>query len=164
MKIVKHFFIVIDRVLDALSILLLVFTTIVVLLAVYSRYIIVSPIPWTEEIGRNGFIWLSFLGIALAERFNMHFSITYFIGKTSGPVQRWIGIATEILILYAMVVVLQEGFRYVQQGKAQLSPILEWQESIVYVALPVSVLLTLYYRLKRVIPLYIQSFRGEKEG
>jgi len=148
----------IDRFLDVVAVILLVFTTIVVLLAVYSRYISQSPIPWTEEIGRNGFIWLSFIGIALAERADLHFSITYFIRKAPHSIQLITGILTEVLILYTMWILFQEGLSYVRQGMMQLSAILEWPESVVYIALPISVILTVYYRLKRIIPYYKQQF------
>ena len=33
---------------------------------VFYRYVLTAPLPWSEELGRYIFIWMSFLGIAAA--------------------------------------------------------------------------------------------------
>ena len=148
-----------NKVLNTVSVAVLVVTTIVVFLAVYTRYVSQKPLPWTEEIARYGFIWLSFIGIAVAESRNVHFNISYFIERTPKLFQFIAGILTNILIFGVLVIMLREGLNYTQQGARQVSTVLELRQNYIYIALPLAVGLTIINRLKHVIPSLVTQFR-----
>ena len=80
------------------SLVLTVF--VVVLFQVVMRYLFERPNPWTEELSRFGFIWLSMLGAALAVELRTHFVFDQLVGRlrpklvrppsaTSGAAWNW---------------------------------------------------------------------------
>ena len=47
---------------------LMAFLVVIVVLSVIFRYILLSPLTWSEEVGRYVMIWLGFLGASIAMR------------------------------------------------------------------------------------------------
>ncbi|MEJ2134846.1 MAG: TRAP transporter small permease subunit [Desulfofustis sp.] len=60
------------RALDGFAYLLLVGSTLVmvisILLQVFFRYVMNAPLYWSEEIARYAFVWLVFIGAAIAPK------------------------------------------------------------------------------------------------
>ncbi len=54
------------------------------MLGVFFRYVVGSPIAWTEEVGALSLIWLSFIGAAIGVRRGTHFAI-HLLAEQSGP-------------------------------------------------------------------------------
>ena len=52
---------------------LVLLITLTVLAQIVMRYVLARPNPWTEELSRFAFIWLSALGAAMATRRGAHF-------------------------------------------------------------------------------------------
>ncbi len=60
----------IERIIEGLLVALLVGLTIIVNVAVVARYVFGSPVIWSLEVSRILFLWIVFLGAALAVRRN----------------------------------------------------------------------------------------------
>jgi TRAP-type C4-dicarboxylate transport system permease small subunit len=151
---------VIDRLNEAASVIMLVTTIVVIFLAVLSRYVFRNPIPWTEEVGRFTFIWLVFLGISIAERRRSHFRITFFIMKAPINVQKRVWVFSEIIIFFALLLLLKEGLQFARMGSRAISAVMELRLDFIYVALPIAVFLTLVNRVRNVINI-LQSGNNE---
>ncbi len=127
----------------------LVVLLIVVLLQVYSRFIIKQPIPWTEEEARYFLIWFGLLGATLAARNGTHFRVNA-IGETLSPVVRkyvyGLGYAITAATLGFLFVL---GVRITLIEQQESSIVLHHPMSLVYVAIPAGALLMLVYHLVR---------------
>ena len=55
-----------DKILSIACAILLSFMTILVLIQVFSRYVLNSPVAFTEELVRYSLIWTGFIGAAYA--------------------------------------------------------------------------------------------------
>ena len=53
-------------------VLLLIIFTVIVMLQVVARYILHSPLTWSEQVARYLFIWMIMLGTPLAMRMKVH--------------------------------------------------------------------------------------------
>ena len=67
--------------------LLLIFIT--VSLQVFFRYVLRSPIRWTEEMAILFFIWFTFTGATLCARDDKHLRLKYFVEKMPYRVKRY---------------------------------------------------------------------------
>jgi TRAP-type C4-dicarboxylate transport system permease small subunit len=66
---------------QALVVLLLVNIVLNILAQVISRYFFGKPLVWVEEIATYSFIWATFLGAALALKYDRHVKIDTFVAR-----------------------------------------------------------------------------------
>jgi TRAP-type C4-dicarboxylate transport system permease small subunit len=133
---------------EILSVILLIAITIIVFIAVGARYIFEMPFEWSEEFARYGFIWICFLGFALAEKSGEHFRITYFADKMPAKMRLIVEIFLNGLILVVMYRFFIESMNYYNQGKSGISTIMLIPLNYIYAALPVGIVLMALNRIK----------------
>ena len=73
-----------DKSLSIACAVLLSFMTILVLIQVFSRYVLNSPVAFTEELVRYSLIWTGFIGAAYAFSTREHMSLTLVRDKFTG--------------------------------------------------------------------------------
>ena len=61
-----------DTVLAAVLKIVGIILTLTILLQIFSRFIMIHPFSWTEELSRFAFIWFCFLGAAYTLRLKLH--------------------------------------------------------------------------------------------
>jgi len=72
------------RVLDLAVVLAFAVMTVAIGLQVIFRYLLNDPLAGSEEVGRLAFVWVTFLGAAVATRDDAHVRIDYFLRRL-GP-------------------------------------------------------------------------------
>ncbi|MDR1933371.1 MAG: TRAP transporter small permease [Spirochaetales bacterium] len=133
---------------EVLSIIILIAITIIVLISVGARYIFEMPFEWSEEFARYGFIWICFLGFALAERSGDHFRITYFADRLPPKIRLLVEIFLNFLMFVVLYKFFMESMNYYNQGKSGISTIMLIPLNYIYVALPVGIVLMALNRIK----------------
>tara|TARA_B100001093_G_scaffold104606_1_gene96822 strand:- start:1429 stop:1893 length:465 start_codon:yes stop_codon:yes gene_type:complete len=125
-----------------------------VLWQVFSRYILENPSSYTEELARYLMIWVGVLGAAYVSGKNNHVSIDYFYKKFSVDNQEIIRkIIISIIILFVLSVFVFGGFRlvYITYILSQYSPALQIPLALVYLIIPLSGLLIIYYKVSEIL-------------
>jgi TRAP-type C4-dicarboxylate transport system permease small subunit len=92
----------VGRLEQVLVVLLLVNIVVNILAQVVSRYFFGKPLVWEEEVATYSFIWTTFLGAALALKYDRHVKIDTFIGhlpERAGAVAR----AVVFLVIIAFL-------------------------------------------------------------
>ena len=144
-------FLAFDRlVLLATSIMLAALTaamTIVVLLGVFTRYVLNDALPWTEEVARYILIWLSWLGGGIAMRRGSHIAVDLFIDKLSPPARAAIKFLGRVLILVFLTVCIVYGLDLVGRVAMQSTIALGISMQVPYASVPVGAGLMLYHLL-----------------
>ena len=88
-----------DKFLSIACAVLLSFMTILVLIQVFSRYVLNSPVAFTEELVRYSLIWTGFIGAAYAFSTREHMSLTLVRDKFTGKAHTALLVAIDSLIL-----------------------------------------------------------------
>jgi TRAP-type C4-dicarboxylate transport system permease small subunit len=70
-----------NRILDDIALVLFILVLAVASLQVIARYVLVTPLPWTEEIARFLLVWVTFLGAASITRRKLHITVDFFSSK-----------------------------------------------------------------------------------
>jgi TRAP-type C4-dicarboxylate transport system permease small subunit len=135
-----------DKLLEPLLALLLAAMTLNVCWQVFSRYVLGSPSSFTEELSRYLLIWLGMLGGAYASGQRMHLSIELLPARLSAGAGR---LASLMLMLFAGAALVAGGgwLALLTFSKGQASAALGLPLGYVYLVLPLSGLLTLWYEL-----------------
>jgi len=63
------------KLIEGFGVLILIFMVIIVLLQVFTRYVLGSPLLWTEELSRVSLIWITFLSAVILFTQDKHIKI-----------------------------------------------------------------------------------------
>ncbi|TWU27577.1 TRAP transporter small permease [Bythopirellula polymerisocia] len=133
-------------------VVVLCFTALVldVLWGIVSRYLLGSQSPWTDELATTLMIWVALLGAALAYSENRHLGLDVLFAQLHPDTQRVNAILADILVaIFAATVMVSGGWfnAYETLLTKQFLPALGWLKGYVYLAMPLSGLIILYYSL-----------------
>ncbi len=140
----------VDDILGKILVVIMSVMVINVLWQVITRYLVGTPSSFTDELARYLMIWLGLLGAAYVSGKNLHVAIDILPSKTSLPVQRRIKFFVNIvLIIFALAALVIGGFRlvYISYILGQKSPALQIPLALVYLVIPISGLLIIYYKI-----------------
>jgi len=139
----------VDKILANILIFIMSVMVINVLWQVFTRYIMGDPSSFTDELARYLMIWIGILGAAYVSGKNMHVAINVLPEKFSISTQKRIAIFVDLLIIvFVFSALIIGGIRlvYISYTLGQHSPSLQIPLAVVYLVLPLSGLLIIYYK------------------
>lgn len=140
----------IDKILGYSLIIILAMMVFTVVWQVFSRYILVNPSTYTDELARFLMIWLGLLGAAYVSGKNMHLAIDILPSKLVGKSKiRLLVFINVLIILFTFSVMVWGGGRLVYMTFVlnQTSASLQIPLAYVYTILPLSGTLITYYKI-----------------
>ncbi len=144
----------IDKILGWVLIILLGILVINVLWQVFSRYLLKSPSSFTDELARYLLIWVGILGASYAAGKKLHLAIDIIPSKLKPDKRIILDRFIYFLVgLFAMLVMVIGGLRlvYITLHLEQTSPALKLPIGYVYLVIPISGLLIVYYCFSDII-------------
>ncbi|MBT32453.1 MAG: TRAP transporter permease DctQ [Thalassobius sp.] len=120
-----------------------------VLLQVFARFLRIQ-VDFTEEVAGFLLIWVGLLGASYATGKGMHLAIDLLPRSKSIEAQKRFNVVINtIVLLFALSVMVIGGFRlvYITLSLNQLSPVLEIPKGYIYLVLPLSGFLIMYYSI-----------------
>lgn len=129
---------------------------------VFFRYVLGTPLRWTEELSRYSYVWLTFIGGAYAIKRGSHICLLYFVEKLPPFGQQVVRLLGNVLVFAMFVYVLPSGISYVLSMYRVLSPALEIPLAFLYLAVIVGLFLMLFRLImdSRLILQQIKQTRG----
>jgi TRAP-type C4-dicarboxylate transport system permease small subunit len=144
----------VDQVLGAVLTFIMAVMVVNVVWQVFTRFVLGAPSSYTEELARYLLIWVSLLGAAYAAGKRMHLAIDVFTARLDG--QRRIRMRQFIhgcVLLFAFAAMVVGGIRlvYISFALEQMSAALRVSLGFVYLVVPVSGLLIVFYTLSHLL-------------
>jgi TRAP-type C4-dicarboxylate transport system permease small subunit len=145
-----------NRALEVFLIILMSVLVIDVLWQVFSRYLLSSPSSFTDELAGFLLIWVGVLGAAYVSGRKEHLAIDILVQKSPPERQRKLQfIIHGLILLFALSVMVIGGAslvytRFVLQVK---SAALQLPLGYVYIVLPLSGLIIVYYEILHILQL-----------
>ncbi|MDO5719694.1 MAG: TRAP transporter small permease [Actinomycetaceae bacterium] len=146
--------ITLDKTLEWFCVALFVVLVVDVTWQVFTRQVLNDPSGWSEELAKYVFIWLGLFGSSLVFGERGHIAVDFAVRKTPEQIQRIIAIFVQIsIIVFAIVVLIQGGYKV---------SVLAWNQNLtglpvnvgwLYVALPITGFLTVFYSLFHLVGL-----------
>jgi TRAP-type C4-dicarboxylate transport system permease small subunit len=143
----------IDILVEMLIAALISMMIVVVVLQVFCRYVLNSPLGWTEEIAGFTLVWTSFLGSYIAFRRGNHLRIelVYLLIPNSG--KRTLLILGNLIISGFSLFLIFKGIPFARQFMYLLSPNLQLSMGISYMVVPITGILFLIHLLPEIYQL-----------
>ncbi|MCY3746669.1 MAG: TRAP transporter small permease [Acidobacteria bacterium] len=113
----------------------------VVLLQVLMRYLFATPNPWSEELSRFAFIWVSLLGASLAVEHRAHFGFDQVTKKLAPRARRAVERTAWAVVVAFSLLLIGTGIALMDLTLGERSAALDLPIALVYAAAPVSGLL-----------------------
>lgn len=126
---------------------LVIAVSVVVLFQVLMRYLFAQPNPWSEEVSRFCFIWLSLLGASLAVEKRSHFRFDQVVRKLAPRVRRAVEVAAAAVVLLFAFLLIGTGIALMDLTMGERSAALDLPVALVYAAAPVSGVLMVIHML-----------------
>lgn len=147
----------VDKVIEYSLVILMALMVFNVLWQVFTRFIMNDPSSFTDELARYLLIWLGLLGAGYVTGQKMHLAIDYLLNKTKPNVKSKLEYVINISIfLFAFFVMVIGGINLVSLTLylEQISAALQIQLGYVYIVLPLSGLLIMFYTGVSIIEQY----------
>jgi TRAP-type C4-dicarboxylate transport system permease small subunit len=143
-----------DNILGRTLVLIMSVMVINVLWQVFTRYVTGDPSAFTDELARYLMIWIGVLGAAYVSGKNMHVAIDIIPSRLNAKKRKKLKIVvTVLIILFVFFAFIVGGSRlvYISYILGQQSPALQIPLAVVYLILPVSGMLIMYYKISDLI-------------
>lgn len=132
---------VVERLGEALLLVLILIMTLACLGQVIWRYLFNDPLIWSEELSRFLFIWISYLGAWMAWRYRRHIALDAVLLVRSNGLRRASATLVEILVLVFCLYTAWGSIGLLALSKDQPSAVLQLPMMWVYLSYPVMALL-----------------------
>ncbi len=100
-----------ERMEEIFLVVVLAVATAIVALQVVTRYVLKMPLPWSEEIARYLFLWLTWVGASYATKERKHVSIDLVYEKLPKAGRMVCSVITNIIWVIFLVIMAQLSFK-----------------------------------------------------
>ena len=77
--------------------IMLIIVCVVLIMQVFFRFVLNSPLIWSEELARYLFIWLTMLGLSYNVRTDNNISMTLIVSKMPKEAQKILSLGTDLI-------------------------------------------------------------------
>jgi TRAP-type C4-dicarboxylate transport system permease small subunit len=130
-------------------------------LQVFSRFILQSPIGWSEELLTYSFTWVSFIGASMAIYTKSHFSVDLLVRKLPLSFLKPLHIFTWVLLCGFSIFILVLGWKLTLLNSIQRMNVLPISMTWAYLALPVFGLFTFLHSLEKLLEVILNIEKAE---
>lgn len=144
----------IDRFLGTILSVIMGIMVINVLWQVFTRFVMGTPSSFTDELARYLMIWVGILGAAYISGRRMHVAIDLLPTKLNKEGQIKLKMfVNSIVILFCFFAMVVGGLRlvYITYTLEQYSPALQIPLAAVYLVIPISGILIIYYKISDIL-------------
>ena len=118
-----------------------------VFLGVWSRYVMQATFQWYDEVARLCFVWMIFLGAAVAVRRGAHFRLHLLIDRCGAVARRRVDLLVTVIVIAFAAVLVAGGIATLPLARRQVTDALEISMLWFYGALPVGGALMILFAL-----------------
>ena len=131
------------------ALLLIVFVSLTVL-QVVTRYILNSPLPWTEELAAHMLVWLVFIGAIGVHRHDTHVRLEMLDEWASPRMTAIIRLIFDILVFITMILFVKSGIDLYQSMRFDKLPALRWPLRNIMIIAPLASSIMAVYSLNHI--------------
>jgi TRAP-type C4-dicarboxylate transport system permease small subunit len=142
---------------EKILVALLTAMTLIVFAQVVFRYVLRSPLYWSEEAARYIMIWIVFLGASIGIRKASHLGFTWYVERSSLRIRRICALIAHLGLLAFSLNITYYGSIITLNNTDQLSPGLQMPIAFVYACLPVGGILCIIQLIPILVKLSSQK-------
>jgi TRAP-type C4-dicarboxylate transport system permease small subunit len=107
-----------------------------ILLGVFFRYVLVKPLPWSEDLGRYLMAWIALFGVGVVMQNEAHVAVTIVVDRIPFRMRLGLLILSKTLVLAFGLAMGYLGLQLLLTMLPQISPTLHIRMTWVYLGFP----------------------------
>ncbi|KUK14411.1 MAG: TRAP transporter small permease [Synergistetes bacterium] len=139
-------------------VILMAFMSVIIFLAVVFRFVIHSPLTWSEEAARYMMVWVTYLGAGIALKKGRHIGVTMFISKLPLKLRQPLLVFSEVMVIVFLAILVYQGINLLLTLRTQISPAIGMPMVIPYFAIPFGCLYMLLHLIERLLSRSMEFF------
>jgi TRAP-type C4-dicarboxylate transport system permease small subunit len=140
-----------ENLVEATCVVLVAALAVVVFLQVFNRFILKTPLAWSEDLAMLLFQWVAFLGAAVGVKRMRHFGIELVVRRFSEKARHRIEILVPFIVGIVAVVMITEGSDLIKFNYARIYSSMDLSYTWAYLPIPVAGLLIIIYLFQQEI-------------
>ena len=121
----------------ALAVLLLTVMTIIIVAAVFYRYVLNDAIAWSEEIAKFIMVWMAFITAPVGMKMGAHIAIEAIAGRLKGRIAWLLQAVIFVSVIALMAMFVKEGAFLTMNARIQRASTIDLSIFYVYLSMPV---------------------------
>lgn len=138
----KKFF---GNIVEVTAATLVVALALIVFLQVFNRFVLKTPLAWSEELAMLLFQWVSFLGAAIGVKRWRHFGIELVVKILPEKMRRRVELIVPIIVGVVALIMITEGIELLSFNRNRFYSSMDLSYLWPYLAIPVSGCLMIFY-------------------
>lgn len=139
----------IGKVIETCLLSFMVVLVTVTFLQVLARFVFKIPISWSQELVKLCFVWIIFLGSAIAVREGTHLTLDMFTSGLPDRARKVIRIGILLLMIVCAGTLLYGGGRYCINCASKTMITLPLPADVQYVSMPLAALFMIWYLIEK---------------
>ncbi|HTW85117.1 MAG TPA: TRAP transporter large permease subunit [Candidatus Sulfotelmatobacter sp.] len=139
----------IGAVVEPIAAALVVIEVIILAAGVFTRYVMVRPLVWSDELATILFLWLAMLGAVIAYRRGEHIRLSVVLRRASPHVRDVLETISSVVTALFVIELMPASVTFFKQEEIDLTPALSIPQSYVVLAIIVGLALILVLALLR---------------
>lgn len=152
-----------EKLIDVMSVLLLSGIFVLGIAQVFWRWILKNPIVWSEELIQLMYVWVCYLGWAIAERKDAHIRITAVLNALPKTAQKWLQAFCHVLHIIFSILMVWYGIRLVGMGALRTAVSIKISYAVVYAMGPISNFIIIFYEIAGLVECLTQGPRDYRD-
>jgi TRAP-type transport system small permease protein len=146
-----------DRLIEAACAITVVALTVIVSLQVFNRFVLKTPLAWSEDLAMLLFQWVVFLGSALGVKRVRHFGIELVVRRFPERVRHRVELLTPAVMAIVALVMIVQGWTLLTFNRTRTFPTMDLTYTWAFLPIPLAGVLILIYPVQ----LEIRRWRGD---
>lgn len=134
-----------DNGIEAVSALIVVALTVIVFLQVFNRFVLKTPLAWSEDLAMLLFQWVVFLGAAIGVKRLRHFGIELLVRRLPPRVRRGVELLTPVVMVVVALVMIFQGWTLLSFNRTRIYPTMDLSYTWAFLPIPLSGVLIFVY-------------------
>ena len=152
-----------SRIIEVISVVLLVLMIVITCYQVFLRYVFNSPTSWSGELAIIFLIWFGYLGIALGVKEKGHISIDFIYNKLNLTYRKCLDLFFYVCMIIFSIMMIVNGKLLFSVTTMQKLPATGLSKALLYLTLIVTGILMILYSVQNILEIFYPPPVTEKQ-
>lgn len=149
------------KILNFVVVTAFVLLVILVSMQVFVRFFTTSSLTWSEELSTFIMVWMVLFASVLVTRSHGHIWVENFIEKITGSTKPLLLGISNAMVAVFLLIIIWGSFILLPTVHSQIAPATKISMSYIYLAIPLSMGLSLIYVIADIIREFIEFLKGD---
>ena len=145
---------------EIISAIFIIIMTVLVLINVFTRKVLNSPITWSDEVATACFVWAVFIGSAAAYKHGQHLGIDLLVKRLPDKKKKVVTLIVDLVMMVILSVIVYLSLVYLKTSYSKVTPVLKISTTYISSSLAISFILMAF----RTIGFISRDIKAIKEG